>query len=184
MQLAALQGKSQAEIKAAGGRNFDFVNEANLRAKQAREARVRRRAAERADVQRWPMQVGWQTGAAQGDAVAELERLAALHQSGALDDDEFRAAKARIIGTPAQKPPDTTSGTTDFGTRIAALREAVEAEIGKALERKAQIQAREEPDLAAVESINNQLIGYAGQLAKLDQLEQQPARKDGDEPSG
>ena len=28
---------------------------------------------------------------------AELERLAALHSSGALDDEEFRAAKARII---------------------------------------------------------------------------------------
>jgi hypothetical protein len=28
---------------------------------------------------------------------AELERLAALHKSGALDDEEFRAAKARII---------------------------------------------------------------------------------------
>jgi hypothetical protein len=29
---------------------------------------------------------------------AELERLAALYSSGALDDEEFRAAKARIIG--------------------------------------------------------------------------------------
>jgi hypothetical protein len=28
---------------------------------------------------------------------AELESLAALHESGALDDEEFRAAKARII---------------------------------------------------------------------------------------
>jgi hypothetical protein len=28
---------------------------------------------------------------------AELERLAALHSSGMLDDEEFRAAKARII---------------------------------------------------------------------------------------
>jgi hypothetical protein len=27
----------------------------------------------------------------------ELERLAALHASGALDDEEFRAAKARIL---------------------------------------------------------------------------------------
>jgi putative oligomerization/nucleic acid binding protein len=30
---------------------------------------------------------------------AELERLAALHASGALDADEFRAAKARVLGT-------------------------------------------------------------------------------------
>jgi hypothetical protein len=35
-----------------------------------------------------------------GDGVAvELERLAALHVSGALDDEEFRQAKARIIGS-------------------------------------------------------------------------------------
>ncbi len=36
--------------------------------------------------------------ASQGGLTAELERLAALHTSGALDDEEFRAAKARIIG--------------------------------------------------------------------------------------
>lgn len=95
MQLAALQGKSEAEIKAAGGRNFGFVDQANLRAKQESE---RRRAAARADLQRRQMQAGRQVGAAQSDAISELERLAALHQSGALDDDEFRAAKARIIG--------------------------------------------------------------------------------------
>jgi hypothetical protein len=33
-----------------------------------------------------------------GDATAELERLAALHQSGALTDDEFAAAKAKVLG--------------------------------------------------------------------------------------
>jgi adenylate kinase family enzyme len=31
--------------------------------------------------------------------VSELERLTALHSAGALNDEEFRAAKARIIGT-------------------------------------------------------------------------------------
>ncbi len=38
-------------------------------------------------------------GSAQDDrgVAAELERLAALHSSGMLDDEEFRAAKARII---------------------------------------------------------------------------------------
>jgi hypothetical protein len=29
---------------------------------------------------------------------AELERLASLHQSGALSDDEFAAAKAKVLG--------------------------------------------------------------------------------------
>ncbi len=33
------------------------------------------------------------------DAASELERLASLHTSGALSDDEFAAAKQKILGT-------------------------------------------------------------------------------------
>jgi hypothetical protein len=36
--------------------------------------------------------------AATDDTTAELERLASLHQSGALNDDEFAAAKAKLLG--------------------------------------------------------------------------------------
>jgi hypothetical protein len=36
--------------------------------------------------------------AAGGDTTAELERLSSLHQSGALTDDEFSAAKAKLLG--------------------------------------------------------------------------------------
>jgi uncharacterized membrane protein YebE (DUF533 family) len=36
--------------------------------------------------------------AAAGDTTAELERLAQLHQSGALTDDEFAAAKSKLLG--------------------------------------------------------------------------------------
>jgi hypothetical protein len=36
--------------------------------------------------------------AAAPDATAELERLAQLHQSGALTDEEFAAAKAKVLG--------------------------------------------------------------------------------------
>ena len=36
---------------------------------------------------------------AAGDSTAELERLAQLHQSGALSDEEFAAAKAKVLGT-------------------------------------------------------------------------------------
>jgi uncharacterized membrane protein YebE (DUF533 family) len=32
------------------------------------------------------------------DATAELERLAKLHESGALNDEEFAAAKAKLLG--------------------------------------------------------------------------------------
>ena len=33
-----------------------------------------------------------------GDAAGELERLASLHQSGALSDEEFAAAKQKVLG--------------------------------------------------------------------------------------
>ena len=39
------------------------------------------------------------TGSSGSGVAVELERLAALHASGALDDEEFRRAKARIIGS-------------------------------------------------------------------------------------
>jgi hypothetical protein len=34
------------------------------------------------------------------DETAELERLTDLHAHGALTDDEFAAAKARVLGLP------------------------------------------------------------------------------------
>jgi uncharacterized membrane protein YebE (DUF533 family) len=36
--------------------------------------------------------------AAPADSTAELERLAKLHESGALNDEEFAAAKAKLLG--------------------------------------------------------------------------------------
>jgi len=36
---------------------------------------------------------------AQDDAAAQIEKLASLHASGALTDEEFAAAKAKILGT-------------------------------------------------------------------------------------
>jgi hypothetical protein len=38
------------------------------------------------------------TQAPPSDTIAELERLARLHESGALTDQEFAAAKARALG--------------------------------------------------------------------------------------
>ena len=40
----------------------------------------------------------WRTRRAPGDLVARLERLAALHQQGALDDDEYERAKHAVLG--------------------------------------------------------------------------------------
>ena len=48
-----------------------------------------------------------------GGMTADLERLAALYASGALDDEEFRAAKARLLQAPA---------TVTAATREALLR--------------------------------------------------------------
>jgi hypothetical protein len=39
-----------------------------------------------------------QAPAPETDTIAELERLARLHESGALSDEEFAAAKARVLG--------------------------------------------------------------------------------------
>jgi hypothetical protein len=39
--------------------------------------------------------------AAPRDTVAQLRDLAALHDSGVLDDDEFAAEKAKVLGTDA-----------------------------------------------------------------------------------
>jgi hypothetical protein len=33
------------------------------------------------------------------DATSELERLASMHDSGVLSDEEFTAAKAKVLGT-------------------------------------------------------------------------------------
>jgi uncharacterized membrane protein YebE (DUF533 family) len=35
---------------------------------------------------------------ARADSTAELERLAKLHESGALNDEEFAAAKSKLLG--------------------------------------------------------------------------------------
>jgi uncharacterized membrane protein YebE (DUF533 family) len=35
---------------------------------------------------------------APADSTAELERLAKLHESGALNDEEFAAAKSKLLG--------------------------------------------------------------------------------------
>lgn len=120
MQLAAMQGASEAEIKIAGSRNFDFVNQDKIRRLQQRQEQQRQVEAEpsvlRGSCPKCSRPVVWYTQTDQtpvhagtgkfecppdensrGGVAAELERLAALHQSGALDDDEFRTAKRRLL---------------------------------------------------------------------------------------
>jgi phage shock protein C len=47
----------------------------------------------------------------------DLQRLADLHQRGALSDDEFRQAKARLLNAPAA---GTATGSTP-GAAVAAI---------------------------------------------------------------
>jgi hypothetical protein len=44
-----------------------------------------------------PLTIPGAAAAPGADATSQLERLAELHTSGALTDDEFSAAKARIL---------------------------------------------------------------------------------------
>jgi hypothetical protein len=64
-----------------------------------------------------------QTGGAGNGTAHELERLADLHARGALTDEEFAAAKAKILGT---SPPSHASG------RDPATFPAVEASVAAA----------------------------------------------------
>ena len=66
--------------------------------------RVQRRQAAKWDQQEQqqypqePQQYAQQAPAAEDDATAQLQNLAALHTQGVLTDDEFAAAKAKILG--------------------------------------------------------------------------------------
>ena len=67
-----------------------------LRAEEEREAEARR--AGLASMGPWSGQAAAPAGAAGGDdVVSRLERLAALHASGALTDAEFTAQKQRVL---------------------------------------------------------------------------------------
>jgi hypothetical protein len=69
--------------------------------------RVARRQAARYDEQyapepqqyaQEPQQYAPEPPAAEDDATAQLQKLAALHTQGVLTDEEFAAAKAKILG--------------------------------------------------------------------------------------
>ncbi|HEY7105111.1 MAG TPA: SHOCT domain-containing protein [Acidimicrobiia bacterium] len=89
MRLAA--GAATAGVAYHMGKKSAQQNEYNEQAQQAYEATTAVAPSPQPTVPAPP--------AAGGDSVAELERLAALHSSGALTDDEFAAAKASLLGT-------------------------------------------------------------------------------------
>lgn len=109
MQLAAAQGASSTAIKAAGGRNFDFANQYNYERQRLRDAAVRSAlrpqdpsgtdSSLESARPRWP-ESGWDRKP-QGTLADQLERIAALHASGALNDAEFAAVKGKHSGPRA-----------------------------------------------------------------------------------
>jgi membrane protease subunit (stomatin/prohibitin family) len=63
--------------------------------------RVQRRQSERyaqQDAQQAPQQAPAAAEPAEDDATAQLQNLAQLHSQGVLTDEEFAAAKAKILG--------------------------------------------------------------------------------------
>jgi membrane protease subunit (stomatin/prohibitin family) len=60
--------------------------------------RVQRRQAARYDQQDAQQQQQQAPPPAEDDATSQLENLAQLHTQGVLTDDEFAAAKAKILG--------------------------------------------------------------------------------------
>ena len=81
MQLAALQGKSPAAIKAAGGRNFDFANNDKARRVERREAGQRSQPA-KPPSPGWPHVGGW-------NATQSAVRFAVTMQVGVLRPEEL-----------------------------------------------------------------------------------------------
>ncbi len=51
-----------------------------------------------------------------------LERIATLHEHGALTDREFAAAKARILGSAAAGGPEAASAFPAIEANVAAAR--------------------------------------------------------------
>ncbi len=59
---------------------------------------ARRQAARHADDQPQAAAAPVEAAPAQDDSMVQLQNLAALHTQGVLSDDEFAAAKAKILG--------------------------------------------------------------------------------------
>ena len=82
---------------AAGAATAGVAYKAGQRRQQQNEYNDQAQAAY-AQTQAAPPPAAPAPGPAPADSTAELERLAKLHESGALSDDEFAAAKSKLLG--------------------------------------------------------------------------------------
>ena len=95
-KTAAKQMRSQARAKAT-----------QAKATRAKSQTVRKRKAQATRASKAP-----QAARSSNGTIRELERLADLHRRGGLSDDEFAAAKSKLLGTSlAPKPPETAPAT-------------------------------------------------------------------------
>ncbi|TMK99182.1 MAG: SHOCT domain-containing protein [Actinobacteria bacterium] len=79
---------------------------------QAKAPRAKSQAARKRKAQATRAPKAPQAGRSGNGTIHELERLADLHRRGALGDDEFAAAKSKLLGTSlAPKPPEKAPAT-------------------------------------------------------------------------
>jgi len=79
---------------------------------QAKTTRAKSQAARKRKAQATRASKAPQAARSSNGTIRELERLADLHRRGGLSDDEFAAAKSKLLGTSlAPKPPETAPAT-------------------------------------------------------------------------
>jgi hypothetical protein len=96
--LAYSAGKSKAQQQQTAAQAQAAYDATQAQQQQAAiEAEVQRRMAEQQASQ--PQQQPQQSAAAEDPTIAKIQELGKLHQQGLLSDEEFAAAKARVLGT-------------------------------------------------------------------------------------
>ena len=79
---------------------------------QAKTTRAKSQAARKRKAQATRASKAPQAARSSNGTIRELERLADLHRRGGLSDDEFAAAKSKLLGTSlAPKPPEAAPAT-------------------------------------------------------------------------
>jgi hypothetical protein len=98
-RTAAVVGTATATRNAVNRRQADKNAQAYTQAMNSAQQQQQQYAPPPPQEQYYPPEPMPSTMPAQDDMIAQLERLGALHAQGLLTDEEFSAAKARLIGS-------------------------------------------------------------------------------------
>jgi hypothetical protein len=98
-RTAAVVGTATATRNAVNRRQADKNAQAYTQAMNSAQQQQQQYAPPPPQEQYYPPEPMPSTMPAQDDMIAQLERLGALHAQGLLTDEEFAAAKARLIGS-------------------------------------------------------------------------------------